>query len=275
MPVSFQSREALIYRVGHESFNDYYGKALSIYRYQSEEGWVYSEDLHRLHELTYLMILSRVGKRLDMQGLHKLHAFGVIKNGTALLGVMPMKGGKSTHFLQFLRDPNVAILSDDTPVISRWGAVMPFPLRVGVEGDVPRESNGDAVYQLHREHYGVKTLISMRGWPNPIGGSYQRIVLFRGVRTNRPDCQIRRTSKLVLLGELIKFQVIGWGLPMILEYFWESGFRDFCRKSFIALSRFQAALLLLLHSKTYTVFLGNNPEKNVQVISEHFLGKQD
>ena len=266
----------MTYRAGDESFNDYYGKALTIYHYRREQGWIYSEDLHRLHELTYLMILSRVGKRLDLQGLHKLHAFGIIKNGIALLGVMPMKGGKSTHFLQFLCDPKVSILSDDSPLISRWGKVLPFPLRVGIEGNFSSQGRNDStVYQLQREHFGLKTLISMRGLENPVGGQYQRIVLFRGIRHNGQDCEIRKTSKWALLGELIKFQVIGWGLPIILEYFWESGFRDFCRKSFIALSRLQAAFLLLLRSKTYTVLLGRDPQKNVQVMTEHLLGNKD
>lgn len=273
-PVSFQSLQSMTYRVGHQSFNDYYRKALTIYDYREERGQLYSEDLHKLHEITYLMILSRVGKRLDLQGLHKLHAFGIVKNQTALLGIMPMKGGKSTHFLQFIQDPEVAILSDDTPLISRWGQVLPFPLRVGVEGDTPTPLPGKAkAYQLRREHYGPKTLISIGELANPIGGNYQRCILFRGVRSNRDDCQIRPVSKLALLGDLIKFQVIGLGLPIILEYFWESGLRDLGRKSLIALSRFQAALLLLLRAKTYTVFMGTNPRENVRVMRETFLSE--
>ena len=184
------------------------------------------------------------------------------------------EGGKSTHFLQWLRDSRVAILSDDTPLVSRMGKLRPFPIRVGVEHlspDVRAMVQGDdMIYQLQREHYGNKVLISLRGLVNPIGGEYRRVVLMRGIRTNNTECLIRQSSKWGMLGELLKYQVVGWGVPMILEYFWEDGLIDFCKKSWIALSRLGAAVFLLLRSKTYTVFLGADPQRNVQVMRERF-----
>ena len=276
VPVRFQSANSLTYQVGPRRFNDYYGKALTIYHYQMDSGFIYSKCLEKLHELTYLMILSRVGKKLDMQGLHKLHAFGIIENEQALLGIMPMKGGKSTHFLEFIKDPRVQILSDDTPLISRWGKILPFPIRVGI--DDPKKalalsSDPSFVYQLDRQHYGKKTLLSLKGLPNPVGSHYQHSILLRSIRFNGPGCSLEKSSKLTLLRELVKFQVIGLGLPIILEYFWELGPRDFAKKSFIVLSRFCASVLLILRSKTYTVFLGTDPEKNVEVIRRELLNK--
>lgn len=274
LPVRFQSSNSLTYQIGCKRFNDYYGKALTIYDYQKDTGEIYSEHLDKLHELTYLMILSRVGKQLDMQGLHKLHAFGIIKNHKALLGIMPMKGGKSTHFLEFIKDDKVQILSDDTPLVSRRGKIRPFPIRVGIEDSTKALTltpNNSFVYQLDREYYGKKTLISLKGLPNPVGEDYQQSILLRGIRLNSPDCYIKKSSKLALLRELVKFQVIGLGLPMILEYFWEAGLVDFGKKSFILLSRLLASTLLLLRSKTYTVFLGTDPEKNVRIINSKLL----
>ena len=277
VPVHFQSANSLTYQVGHQRFNDYYGKAMTVYHYQTDCGFIYSDSLDKLHELTYLMILSRVGKKLDMRGLHKLHAFGIIENRQALLGIMPMKGGKSTHFLEFIKDPHVQILSDDTPLISRWGKIMPFPIRVGI--DDPKKalalsSDPSFVYQLDRQHFGKKTLLSLKGISNPVGKNYQNSVLLRGIRLNGPECFLEKSSKWALFKELLKFQVIGLGLPMILEYFWETGPRDFAKKSFIALSRFCASVLLILRSKTYTVFLGTDPQKNVQVIRIKLLNKR-
>ncbi|MCY4644435.1 MAG: hypothetical protein OXB88_07435 [Bacteriovoracales bacterium] len=272
LAVSFQSPGSMTYDRGTKRYNDYYGKALSIYDYEMEEGKIYAKDLERLHEISYLMILSRVGKRLDMMGMHKVHAFGIIKNRTALLGIMPMKGGKSTHFLEFIKCPKVSILSDDTPLVSRMGKVLPFPIRVGLEeGNRIDAVNEAFVYQLNRQHYGKKTLVSMKGIPNPVGGDYDRLILIKGVRFNGPGCEIKKLSKWSMGIELFKFQVIGWGLPVIFEYFWESGVLDFARKSKIALSRLLASILLLWRSKTYTVFLGTDPQKNVEVISERLL----
>ena len=273
IPVSFQSLNSMTYDQGSKRFNDYYGKGLSIYDYGEERGEIFSPCLEKLHELLYLMILSRVGKRLDLQGWHRLHAFGIVKNGTALLGIMPMKGGKSTHFLRFIEDPEVAILSDDAPLISRWGRVRAFPIRVGIEASEspPRVEDETAIYRLRRERYGDKILISLRGLSNPIGEEYRRVVLFKGIRHNGPGCRVVRSSRWALGVELFKSQVIGLGLPMILEYFWEAGWADFFRKSFIALSRFLSSALLLLRSRAYTVFLETDPKENVRVISEQLL----
>lgn len=270
LPTIFQSLNSLTYEDEQKRFNDYYGKALTIYDYSKDCAEIYSLSLEKLHELTYLIVLSRVGKKMDMMGLHKLHAFGVVKNGTALLGIMPMKGGKSTHFLQLIKDEKMGIISDDTPLISRWGKVLPFPLRIGVEEGAEHALRG-TIYSLQREFYGKKTLISLEGLPNPIGGKCDQIILFKGIRHRGSECVIKPTAKLFFLSALIKGQVIGLGLPMILEYFWEQGFRDFCRKSYIAGSRFLSSLLLLWRSQTYTVFLGNDPRENARVLKERFL----
>ena len=270
MPASFQSLNSITYEDGHTRFNDYYGKALTIYDYRDERAQIYAPSLEKLHELTYLIVLSRVGKKLDMAGLHKLHAFGIVKNSKALLGVMPMKGGKSTHFLQFIKDESVGILSDDTPLVNRWGKVYPFPVRIGLEEGAKHSLKG-AIYSLDREFYGKKILISLEGLPNPIGGEYDQIILFRGIRYNGNKCVVKATCRWFLLGALIKYQVIGIGLPMILEYFWERGMRDFFRKSYIAGSRFVSSILLLWRSQTYTVFLGHDPKENARVMRERFL----
>ena len=272
-----QSLNSLTYEQGERRFNDYYGKALTIYDYQQERGEIYSESLEKLHELSYLVVLSRVGKKMDQEGLHKLHAFGVIKHHKALLGIMPMKGGKSTHFLELLRDPEVQILSDDTPLISRWGRVLPFPLRVGLEQQGHRgqvvEQNSASLYHLHRERYGKKHLLSLRSLPHAVGGEYREIILFQGVRFNGNECWVTKMSWGAMAWELFRSLVVGQGLPMVWEYFWQFGPRDFVRKAGIILSRLLAACCLLWRARCYRVFLGRDIAKNTQVISEKFLDK--
>ena len=94
-----QSLNSVTYDLGRLRFNDYYGKALTQYNYDKELGIIQTKDKDLLHEISYLMILSRVGKKLDKKGYHKMHAMGVAYRRTALIIMMPMKGGKSTLFI--------------------------------------------------------------------------------------------------------------------------------------------------------------------------------
>ena len=133
--------------------------------------------------------------------------------------------------------------------------------------------NEDFLYEFKREQYGTKTLLSMEGLPHSVGKDYQKSILFRGVRFHGPECRVISVPKWTLAKDLLKFQVIGWGLPMVMEYFWERGFMDFLKKSLIALSRLLSSTLLLLRSKTYIVLLGNDPKKNVETMSQMWLKK--
>ena len=181
MKSSRQSQNSITYDKGKTRYNDYYGKLLSIYDYHLDEGKLYAKDIEKLHEISYLLILSRSGKKMDNRGLHKLHAFGVICNKTAILGMMPGKGGKTTHLLEFLKDPHCNLISDDTPVITRFGNIHPFALRIGVE-ELAESFPIDPkyLYFIKREYFGVKKLLSLEGISNKVSDRYDQIILFSG-----------------------------------------------------------------------------------------------
>ncbi len=277
IPCTRQSQNSITYDQGPIRYNDYYGKALTIYNFDDETAKIYCIDINRLHEITYLLILSRVGKKMDLKGVHKLHAFGVITNETAVLGIMPSKGGKSTMFLELLKDPKIEILSDDTPLVSSLGEISAFPIRLGLDS-LPahyphlNENNSDYVYELERDQYGLKHLICLKAFPNRVGLSYKKSIIFKGVRSNSEECIISPCSKISMLGTLFSSMVIGLGLPMILEYFWQQGFKDFLKKSQIALLRITGAIFLLMRSKTFTIYLGKDPIKNAEVL-KNFLNR--
>jgi hypothetical protein len=60
--------------------------------------------------------------------------------------------------------------------------------------------------------------------------------------------------------------VIGFGLPIIFEYFWESGWKDFFVKTEIFLKRFILALKLTLTKDGYDFYLCSDSKKNAEVI---------
>jgi hypothetical protein len=263
-----QSQNSMTFEKNRIRYNDYYGEAVSILNYQSSEAVLYSEDINRLHEVTFLLILSRVEKALDLHGLHKIHAFGVTYNGTNLIGQMPSKGGKTTLLTNLIKNPDVKILSDDTPLITRDGRVLPFPLRIGVDKlDPELQVRSECLYEISRKQYGKKTLIDIKGLRNGISsGSIYPTVLFYGVRRSDTHCEITPCSKLEMVGPLVKNMVVGIGLPMVLEYFLETGIADLIRKTRIILSRSIAMLGLLARSKTYKVSLGTDIAANTRML---------
>ena len=262
-----QTLNSLTYQVGDVRYNDYYGKLTSVFDYISEKAEIYSEDLNKTHEISYLFILSRIGKKLDLQGLHKLHAFAVAYNDIAIVCMMPMKGGKSTLMLELLKDPSIKMISDDIPFINRMGEVLPCPIKVGLDKwNAPfsvfePEKN---IYQIEREQYGTKTLICLDGLPGRIIDPTQklkRIILIEAFRYHSEESRLFPASWSKTFKGLFKHGVIGIGLPMVVEYFWEFGIKDFFVKTFIFYSRLFSFFILSLRANKFQLELGKKPER--------------
>ncbi len=271
-----QSANSITYDSGRVRFNDYYGEALSVFDYASEQAQVYSPSLERLHEIVYLLILSRCGKYHDRHGLHRVHAFSVATSETTWIGMMPMKGGKTTLFLKLLAaDQRMKIVSDDTPLVTLNGRIKPFAIRVGCEANhVPgtlSQVDPNATYRLERKQYGPKILIDIRGLGRPLSDRPpSRVILFQGIRQSGPGCEVRPCGRLRMLRHLGKNMIVGVGLPMVIEYFLESTPLDWLRNAGILFSRTWAAMALVSRSQCYEVLLGNDPDLNARVISTRF-----
>ena len=48
---------------------------------------------------------------------------GVSKNGRSVIAMLPMKGGKTTLFSNLIKDKDVEIISDDTPIVTSDGHI--------------------------------------------------------------------------------------------------------------------------------------------------------
>jgi hypothetical protein len=271
------STNSITYNDGHIRYNDYHGEALSIFDYKNEFATIMSDNLDRLHEISYLLILSRSGKYLDKRGIHKIHAFGICKNHKIIIGNFPMQGGKTTLFINMLKDKDVSIISDDTPLINNRLEILPFPIRVGVDNQQQfNELKGlypDAnFYQLDRKKYGIKYLMDITGFNNPMystSGQDQKIILY-GKKTYGPNCKIKKCNKFKMLYYLALSLIIGLGLPLIREYYLEHKLSDYISITQIAFSRFKVALKLLTRSTTYEIELGTDNEHNVKTIKIFF-----
>lgn len=258
----------LLYRDGHTKYVDYYGKVLAIEEKAMKQTTLYGQRREYLHEKAYLLILSLVGKAQDQHGMHKLHCFAVEKDGTALLGVMPMKGGKTSSFLHFLQDPHMKIISDDCPIIDRQGRIHAFPLRVGCDRrEMLPEGDSDKLYTIEREQYGTKVLAPMSYFPHAIiDKPIEKAILIFGKRSTYQEPLLQPLNRFQAFTQLGEHLIAGIGLPMILEFFLKPSLTDLPFLIKLFFSRSLAAWRLTGRSKSFRLFLTSDIEKNCEAM---------
>ena len=116
---------------GDERWVDY-GSALLQYRASQQTGRVQAPEFSPLYHYTYYLIISTLGVAMDRMGMHRFHSVGIVCHGQSALLTMPVGGGKSTLAMQLLDDPDVSLISEDTPLIGARGMVLPFPIRISL-----------------------------------------------------------------------------------------------------------------------------------------------
>ena len=256
------SQNSITYDDGPVRWNDYFGKALTYLNAHTGQAIIYSPKIDFLHELSYLLILSLSGKRMDEMGLHKIHACGIQSENKNVLIMLPSKGGKTTLFLNICENYPVKLISDDTPVIDSNGFIHPFPLRIGVE-EIP-DFLGHHTYPLFkREHFSSKYLIPLQSLNRSI---YQpdnaTSILIIGVRANGELPQIYAASLTQAYVALFENMIIGVGLPIVIEYFVKNNWRDWIKLIKIFFKRSKAAISLWKRSKTYFFVMSSDPKEN-------------
>lgn len=263
-----QSQNSINYRSGRVRYSDYYGKALS--RVIKNEIYIEYLDNNFIYELTYLLILSYTGKELDRRGLHKIHACGFGTEDKSILMMMPSKGGKTTLFVDMISDPDINLISDDSPLVNRWGKILEFPLRIGKEekNDLIKKFpyvSEKEIYEFKREYFSKKYLLSIANLRNKIGVG-KKIILINGVRSTYVEPRLIRVGKIIMFKNLMQHLVVGIGLPMIIEHFLRRSLWDNIINSKILLSRLCAAFFLLLRSEKYYLYLSPVTLKNRLII---------
>ena len=265
---SLYQPDSVSYDYEGKRYVDYFGKALSVYDYGSEKGELFSLDRNLLHELSYLMLLSRTGELLDKKGVHRVHSCGFVFKGKGVICLMPQGGGKTTLYLELLKNNDVQLISDDTPLISANGMVLPFPLRIGVsEGvkiDIPQQYLGS----LERRKYGKKVLIDAKYFSDRISPPVKIKYLFRCEREFSKFPRIIKSGRTTVFFALFRDCVAGLGLPQMVEYFLRYSPRDILSKSFIAASRMITCVSAVFKSEVYTFIIGTDTAQNAGVLIE-------
>ena len=276
---SMQTQNAITYDFKEMRYCNYYSKAYSEINLATNVCRIQGTDFDKIHEIAYLITLSRVGKRLDLEGLHKLHAFAVSFNQMAFVCMMPSKGGKSTLLVELLKDPRVKMISDDIPLVDSWGRIHSFSLKIGLD-KIPAElevhDKEHNIYSIKREAFGEKKLVCTRGIQNRIEENkiFKKVILAEGVRFNSDHSVLTRASWPFIFRGLFKHGIIGVGAPIVIEYFWEPGAKDFFVKTAIFFKRLRSFLCLSLRAQRMKLLSGKDPAHTSKVIID-FLEKSE
>ena len=273
LKASLYNPDSIAYDDKNIRYVDYQGKALSIYDYKKEDGRIYSSNRELLHELVYLLILSRVGELLDKKGIHRIHALGFSIREQGALCLLPQGAGKTTLALEFLKRDDIRLLSDDTVLINRRGELLAFPLRIGVSSDCKLDISSQYLRTFQRRKYGQKTLIDIDYFKGKIAPLATPSIILIGQRVFSDETKIVKVSKIKAIGPLFRDAVIGLGLAQMVEYFLRFDFRDIFSKIGITLSRLLASFKLLLHARTYCFLIGRDAEKNAETLRRFLENK--
>jgi hypothetical protein len=188
---------------------------------------------------------------------------------TPFICILPQGAGKTTLAVDLLKDPDFTLFSDDIPLISARGEILPFPLRIGIKGNADfLDLNSEYIYNIRRRRHGPKTLVSMEFFRDRIAGTAPLEVILIGQRESGNDARIEKISAFKALMPLMQSSVAGLGLPQVVEYFLRFGFGEILNKFGLVLSRCRASLAVIFGSKTYRFTIGSDRKKNAEVLKE-------
>ena len=261
----------VVYDHAGERWVDYQGRGLGRWRVAEDRAELWSEDFDLLYEITYLIILSRLGERHDTLGLHRVHALGLAVAGQGILCLLPSGGGKTTLGLGAMRLPGVSLLSDDHPLLDTRGYLRAFPNRLGLVGPAPADIDPRYVRQFSRRDHGDKTLVDVEVFGERVGGEVPLGGILLGSRRLSGGASITPLARVGVVPELLRSVVVGVGLPQVVEYFLRFDVADYVHKAYLVASRTRACVRGLAHSRVLRFELGRDRGENLRVFQDFLL----
>lgn len=235
------------------------------YDYASRRGRITAADPGLLWELSYLLILSRAGEELDRRGLHRLHAAGLARGGRAFLLCGGQGTGKTTLFMELLKDRSFSLLSDDTPLVSGNGRVIPFPQRIGLDAASPHLPSFSAARRFSRRRRGEKFLVDIDKAGIPVSPPAEPGAVFLLRRSGGPP-RIRPAGRTAAARELFLSLVLGSGTPQLAEYYLRFSPAGIAAKARIMASRLRAAAALRSGAGFYILETSPDPARNAATV---------
>ena len=233
--------------------------AAGLYDYRTRRGVLACRNPARLHELAYLLLLSRCGEALDRRGLHRVHALGMTFRGQGFLLLLPSGGGKSTLALKLLRRPGFRLLSEDTPLVDGDGELRSFPLRLGFKAGADlQEVPAELRRPFERLGRGPKTVVDLPYFRDRLAAPAAPRWLLLGERgPGAPS--LRPASKVDAAASLGLNLVVGWGVAQMTEWMARPTPSGVWGLAKVAAARSRASFSLLRRAESWRFDLGGEP----------------
>ena len=263
---SFYTPRNICYKKDGVSFIDYFGKGLMII--DKNIHTVYSSDPHLRHEIVFLSIMSLAGQYFDSKNMHRVHSLGIEINNKAALILLPSGGGKTSLFLELVKEGHIKLISEDSPLIDPSGRVFPFPIRIGVTHENKPQGIPDKdLHLVYRMEFEPKYLIDVNFFKDkittqPLGIGY----ILCGTRFLGNVSSIVPLSKYAAFKILIRDSVIGFGLYQGIEFLFQEGIWGLLKKSKVIFSRLNNAAKAVSKARTYSFVLGYDRSKNAETL---------
>jgi hypothetical protein len=277
MTCSLATPRNICFNNGHRTFIDYFGQALNIYDRRSNVSHIVTEDVDLAHEIAYLTILSRLSEALERKRLHRIHGLGVESGGRGAIILLPSGGGKSTMALSILSKNNqLRLISEDSPLLSKDGYLLPFPLRIGVHPqNVPLDIDPRYTRLDRRIEFSPKISIDIRCFAEHVSRrAVPATFLLLGVRTTGSTAQITPAPKRAFLRHVLANSIIGIGLYQGLEYLFQKNLRESLQHLGLLLSRVYNNGVLLRRTRVYRFYIGRDVNRNYECLNDFLAQKE-
>lgn len=262
----------IAYVDGDHTLIDYHGRGLGRHHRPTGDFEITTLDPDLQYEACYLFLLSQLGEALDRRGLHRVHALGISVAGRAVIVVLPMGGGKSTLGAALLADPEVKLLSDDSPLIDVHGHVHAFPTRIGLLPGADAVVPSEFRRSINRMNFGPKSLVDYRYFADRVVPDAQPGFVCLGSRTLSGPGRIVEVPRRMALRRFISDCVVGMGLFQGLEFFFQKSTREILGHAPVALSRLRASHAVIRRSRVVELQLGREPAENVRLLLDYVRG---
>ena len=273
--------DCVLYRNGTSLLYDYHGAAQLhvIRKNRNSVGTLYCNDPALLEELGYLFLQSEIGRFLDDQGLHRVHGLGLgLNSGRSCLLLLPSGGGKSTLALELLGSDETVLLSDDTPLMDRFGNLYPLPCRMAFREGTELPANLSKGRVFNRRKFGAKILIPSSALPGKLPRPDDRFrpgYLVLGIRHGyRREPRFRRIKKWQGAVPLFRDLVVGIGIPQVAELILSKGLKSIPGLAPTGASRAAAATAYLTRAKVFALDLSNDAPKNAKCLLEGIMNEE-